>query len=165
MSNIIQQALQNPAMAKALEAMVAQMLQGGAVPLILSGASGTPQVGRVTQMFRDPKNGALYPRNDEFELTEGLEPVLVTCLEGGKLDVKKAGEVLRKDGDGMILMTQAVVGEDGQETGEVVTAATGLTGGFEDGKAVNSPLRKRIAKKAAAAKGDELAADGVLGDA
>lgn len=157
----IQSAMQDPKMAKAIEAMIQNMLQGGAVPVIAS-SHNMPQVGRVTQMFRDPKNGALYPRNDEFELTEGLEPVLVTCIEGGKLKVEKAGEVIRKDGDGMVLVQQSVVDEKGNDTGEVVTAATGLSGGFEDDANPTSPLRRRIARKAAAGKGDELAADGIL---
>lgn len=161
----IQQAMQNPAMAKALEAMVATMLQGGAVPMIIGGATSAVQPGRQTQMFRDPKNGALYPRNEEFELTEGLEPVLCTCQENGQLKIEKVGDTIRKDGEGMVLMSQSVVDSDGNDTGEVITTATGLTGGFKDDQAVNSPLRKRLAKKAAAAKGDELAADGVLAGA
>lgn len=157
----LQQALQNPDMAKALEAALNQVLQGGAVPVIPT-SDTSPQVGRVTQMLQDPKNGALYPRSDEFELTEGLIPVHVTCGPGGKLQVSKVGDMIRKEGDGMLLVTQAVVDDDGNDTGEVVSVATGITGGFEDEAAVNSKERKKAVRRAAAGKGDERAADGIL---
>lgn len=157
----LQQALQDPKMAQALEAALNNVLQGGAVPIIPT-SDANPQVGRVTQMLQDPKNGALYPRSDEFELTEGLVPVHVTCGPNGKLKVEKVGDMIRKEGDGMVLVTQAVVDADGNDTGKVVSVATGLSGGFTDEEAVNSPARKKAVRRAAAGKGDEVAADGIL---
>lgn len=157
----IEQALKDPRMAAAIEAAMNQILQGGGVPVIPQGGL-TPQVGRVTQMLQDPKNGALYPRSDEFELTEGLVPVHVTCQPGGKLKVEKVGEMIRKEADGMVLVQQSVLDKDGNDTGEVVSVATGLSGGFEDENAVNSSERKKVVRRAAAGKGDERAADGML---
>lgn len=143
-------------------AALVKAIQDGGVPLVLGGSPIKPNVGLQTEMLQDPKNGVLYPRSDEFEMTEGLVPVVVTCLEGGKLQVEKVGEMIRKTGDGLLLVQQAVLDADGNETGEVVSSATGLEGGFEDAGAPNSPVRRRIARKAAAGKGDELAADGIL---
>jgi hypothetical protein len=157
----LQQALQDPKMAQALEAALNSVLHGGAVPVIPT-SDTNPQVGRVTQMLQDPKNGALYPRSDEFELTEGLVPVHVTCGPGGKLQVEKVGDIIRKEGDGMVLVKQAVVDADGNDTGEEVSVATGITGGFTDDDAVNSKARKKAVRRAAAGKGDERAADGIL---
>lgn len=157
----LQQAIQDPKLSAALEAALNQVLQGGAVPVIPT-ADSNPQVGRVTQMLQDPKNGALYPRSDEFELTEGLVPVHVTCGANGKLHVEKVGSMIRKEGDGLVLVQQSVVDADGNDTGEVVSVATGITGGFEDEAAVNSTARKRAVRRAAADKGDEKAADGML---
>jgi len=157
----LKQALENPAMAKALEAALNSVLQGGAVPVIPT-SNASPRVGAVTQMLQDPKNGALYPRTDEFELTDGLVPVHVTCVSIGQLKVEKVGDIIRKEGNGMVLVQQSVVDGDGNDTGELVSVATGITGGFTDEAAPNSPQRKKAVRRAAEDKGDERAADGLL---